>query len=122
MFAFFFFLLIEDDWKKEYVPVPIPVPVYVPVPMNMYSQNVPVPTTVPVPVSQTSFMFKLASIHMHARDHFVLLTVIILLHLNDCRILLRYLLNWDQKSGKWHVISRLFFRTHLPACVKILHC
>lgn len=57
MFAFFFFLLIEDDWKKEYVPVPIPVPVYVPVPMNMYSQNVPVPTTVPVPVSETSASF-----------------------------------------------------------------
>lgn len=57
MFTFFFFLLTEDDWKKEYVPVPIPVPVYVPVPMNMYSQNVPVPTTVPVPVSESSASF-----------------------------------------------------------------
>ncbi|XP_071591753.1 zinc finger MYM-type protein 2 isoform X5 [Heliangelus exortis] len=56
VFAFFFFLLIEDDWKKEYVPVPIPVPVYVPVPMNMYSQNVPVPTAVPVPVPVPVFL------------------------------------------------------------------
>ncbi|XP_065534666.1 zinc finger MYM-type protein 2 isoform X4 [Lathamus discolor] len=56
VFAFFFFLLIEDDWKKEYIPVPIPVPVYVPVPMNMYSQNVPVPTTVPVPVPVPVFL------------------------------------------------------------------
>uniref|UniRef100_A0A8C3Q964 Zinc finger MYM-type containing 2 n=1 Tax=Geospiza parvula TaxID=87175 RepID=A0A8C3Q964_GEOPR len=47
---------VEDEWKKEYVPVPIPVPVYVPVPMNMYSQNVPIPTTVPVPVPVPVFL------------------------------------------------------------------
>ncbi|XP_048150748.1 zinc finger MYM-type protein 2 isoform X3 [Corvus hawaiiensis] len=47
---------VEDEWKKEYVPVPIPVPVYIPVPMNMYSQNVPVPTTVPVPVPVPVFL------------------------------------------------------------------
>lgn len=79
VFAFFFFLLIEDDWKKEYVPVPIPVPVYVPVPMNMYSQNVPVPTTVPVPVSETS-VFKLASVDIRV------VFVVVLAHLKDCRM------------------------------------
>lgn len=30
-------------------------------------------------------MFMLASIHMHARDRFVLLTVLFLLHLKDCK-------------------------------------
>lgn len=86
MFAFFFFLSIEDDWKKEYVPVPIPVPVYVPVPMNMYSQNVPVPTTVPVPVSETS-VFRLASVRIHA-----VLLVVVLARLKDGRMRQHHLL------------------------------
>lgn len=46
------FVLSDEGWRPERVPVPIPVPVYIPVPMHMYSQSVPVPTTVPVPVSQ----------------------------------------------------------------------